>query len=226
MPGTARPIYRRPSAVRPRRRRRVVPAATPGAAPPTSGPLLPHGELTMQKDTAGQKLTVFAYEVVGGLFRGKAGDAASITCRVSKDYGATASLGDTNPDETDPTNAAGYYEFTLAQAETNGDVLRFFPRSTTAGVTAIAVPAVVETITTLTSVPASLVASGLDSVAVESGLNLRQAMSILLAYAAGVKTGVTTTAPTVKNPAGTATRATPTVDADGNCSAVTLSPPA
>jgi hypothetical protein len=73
---------------------------------------------------------------------------------------------------------------------------------------------------------ASLGPAGVDAVTVEAGLNLRQAIAILLAYVAGVKSGVTTATPTVSNPAGTATRAQPTVDADGNCSAVTLSPPA
>jgi hypothetical protein len=73
---------------------------------------------------------------------------------------------------------------------------------------------------------ASLGPAGVDAVTVEAGLNLRQAIAILLAYVAGVKSGVTTATPTVSNPAGTATRAAPTVDADGNCSAVTLTPPA
>lgn len=80
-------------------------------------------------------------------------------------------------------------------------------------------PAAVGSAMTLTS-------AGVDAVTVETGINLRQAVSILLAYEAGVKTDVTTATPTIANPAGTATRALPTVDADGNCSANTLSPPA
>jgi hypothetical protein len=178
----------------------------------------------MLKNTAGQKLYVLAYDATTGL--PKVGDAANLSARVAKDHAAAAALADTAATELDATNQKGWYVFDLAQAETNADHLRFAAQSVTANIVCLCFPTVDEPYSVATSVPAVLTSAGLDAVAVESGLNLRQAVSILLAYTAGVKTNVTTTGPTVKNPAGDATRATPTVDADGNCSANTLSPPA
>jgi hypothetical protein len=72
----------------------------------------------------------------------------------------------------------------------------------------------------------SLTAAGMDSVAVESGLNARQALSIIAASAAGTLNGAATTTVTIDG-AGVATdRIVATVDADGNRTAVTLTPPA
>ena len=73
----------------------------------------------------------------------------------------------------------------------------------------------------------SLAAAGLDSVVVETGLNARQALSILSSSGAGVLAGAATTTVTIAAAGVAATnRITATVDSSGNRSAVTLSPPA
>lgn len=88
--------------------------------------------MSYRKNTAGQKFNVLAINASTGL--PITGDAANITAKISKDFGAFASLADTNPTELDATNAAGVYVFDLSQAETNGDVLTVMPSSTTSNV--------------------------------------------------------------------------------------------
>lgn len=87
----------------------------------------------MQKNVAGQKVRVFAFN------RSTAapvlGDAANITCKVSKDNLAATALADTNPTETED----GYYLFDLTQSETNADTLDFYPESSTASVQVVTV---------------------------------------------------------------------------------------
>jgi hypothetical protein len=70
-----------------------------------------------------------------------------------------------------------------------------------------------------------LASDGLDSVVVESGVNARQAISVIAASAAGVLSGAATTAVAVKGANSATTRIAATVDADGNRSAVTLTLP-
>ena len=98
----------------------------------------------MKKNTAGQKLTVFAFDATTGL--PKTGDAANLTAYVSKDSGSLTTLADTSASEVSSSNAAGYYRFDLAQAETNADKLEFTAKSSTADVVVVAVPAVVDTV--------------------------------------------------------------------------------
>jgi hypothetical protein len=72
-----------------------------------------------------------------------------------------------------------------------------------------------------------LAADGLDAVIIETGLNARQSLAINSAAAAGVLAGAATTTVTIAAAGVPATnRITATVDASGNRSAVTLSPPA
>jgi hypothetical protein len=97
------------------------------------------------KNTAGQKLMVFAFTTADNT--PKTGDAANITAYVDKDYGGVNVLGDTSATEKDSTNAKGYYLFDLTQAETNAEVLQFSAKSATSGVMVIAVPATVFTTT-------------------------------------------------------------------------------
>lgn len=76
------------------------------------------------------KLYVFAYDQINDT--GKTGDAAQITCTVDIDgAGSLAALADTNPAEV----GTGWYVFDIAAAENNGDVLAFFPTSSTTSVT-------------------------------------------------------------------------------------------
>ncbi len=97
----------------------------------------------MQRNVAGQKVVVFAFDATTNL--PVSGDAANITASVSKDYGTVTDLADTSAAEMDPTKATGYYLFDLAQAETDGDTLLFSARSLTANVVVIGVPATVFT---------------------------------------------------------------------------------
>lgn len=109
----------------------------------------------MFKNTASQKLTVFAFDSTTNL--PKTGDAANLTAYVSINDGTVTVLGDTSATEADSTNAKGYYTFDLAQAETNGDKLLFSAKSSTANIVVMAMPAVVYT------VPANFTAASIDS---------------------------------------------------------------
>lgn len=66
----------------------------------------------------------------------------------------------------------------------------------------------------------------LDSIQVESGLNARQALSIITASCGGVLDGATTNTITIKGGGVATTRIIATVTADGDRTAVVLSPPA
>lgn len=89
----------------------------------------------MDKNTAGQKWRVFAFNVTTN--EPVTGDAANITAKLSKDYGAATAVADTNPIETED----GYYLFDLTKAETSADDLAIYPESSTADVQVIGVPA-------------------------------------------------------------------------------------
>jgi len=86
----------------------------------------------MFKNVASQKLTVLVIDTTSNV--PKTGDAANLTCYVSKDDGAVTVLGDTSATELDATNAPGLYSFDLTQAETNADKLLFSGKSSTSGV--------------------------------------------------------------------------------------------
>ena len=88
----------------------------------------------MFKNTAGQSYRVFAFnrttsEPVTGI-------AATITAKLSKDYGSLAASSDVNPTETED----GYYLFSLTQAETNCDDLAIYPESSQSNVSVIGCP--------------------------------------------------------------------------------------
>ncbi len=76
------------------------------------------------------------------------------------------------------------------------------------------------------TVDATLVSTGLDDVVIESGLNARQALSIIAAADAGLISGQETLAPVIKGAGVSTTRITAVTDSDGNRTSVTLSPPA
>jgi hypothetical protein len=71
-----------------------------------------------------------------------------------------------------------------------------------------------------------LTAAGMDNVVVESGLNARQAMSIIASASGGVLSGAGTTTITIDGAGVVTQRIVATVDTNGNRSAVTLHPPA
>jgi hypothetical protein len=70
-----------------------------------------------------------------------------------------------------------------------------------------------------------LAAGGLDSIAVESGINSRQALSLILAASAGTITGAGTGTILIRGANTTTTRITANTDNAGNRSSVTLSLP-
>ncbi len=107
----------------------------------------------MFKNTASQKLAIFAFDATTGL--PKTGDAANITAYVSKDWGSVTVLGDTSATEMDATNAKGMYLFDLTQAETNADTLIFTAKSSTANIALV--PQIISTL------PANFTKTGIDS---------------------------------------------------------------
>jgi hypothetical protein len=98
----------------------------------------------MIKNTAGQKYRVFAFDATTGL--PKTGDAANITCAISKDFGAFADLADTSATEEDSTKAKGYYLFDAAQTETNADDIGVTGRSSTSNIVVVGAPARIVTV--------------------------------------------------------------------------------
>ncbi len=96
----------------------------------------------MYKNVA-TKLIVFAWDATTGL--PKTGDASNITSYVDIDFAGVNQLADTSASEIDSTNAKGYYQFDVAQGETNGNALLFTSRSTTTNIVVVAVPAMVFT---------------------------------------------------------------------------------
>jgi hypothetical protein len=78
------------------------------------------------------KVIVTAYDYTTGAY--KTGDAANITCYLSKDGAAPASLADTSASELDSTNFKGQYVFDVSATEANADDLVFSGKSATANV--------------------------------------------------------------------------------------------
>ncbi len=72
----------------------------------------------------------------------------------------------------------------------------------------------------------SLASAGLDAIVIETGINARQAISIIAAANAGLASGNDTNSPVFKGINTNTTRITATTTAAGNRTAVTLSPPA
>lgn len=92
----------------------------------------------MQKNVAGQKWIVFAFDADGDP---KTGDADQITANLRIDGGDANAVDDTNPTELED----GYYVFDLSQAETNGNMILICPASSTSGIQVVGVPGVVFT---------------------------------------------------------------------------------
>ena len=86
----------------------------------------------MYKNTAAQKIIVYAYDTVAEA--PKTGDAANITAYLSKEGASGVVTNDTNPTELDATNMKGLYVFNTTQAETNADLVALFATSATANI--------------------------------------------------------------------------------------------
>lgn len=149
----------------------------------------------MFKNTAGQKLTVFAYDSTTNA--PKSGDAANITAYRDLDDGGVTVLADTSATEKDATNAKGYYIFDLAQGETNGDKILYSAKSATANVVVLAVPSVIYTVPP--AFTGLLIASGIVSADVVKLNAVAQSAINLERLAAGMFVGSVTGAATVNS---------------------------
>ena len=65
----------------------------------------------------------------------------------------------------------------------------------------------------------------MDGITIESGINLRQSLSPILAACAGVLSGAGTGTVIIKNPGGSTTRITATTDASGDRTVIVLNLP-
>ena len=117
----------------------------------------------MQKNVAGQKIRVFAFDTTDN--SAVTGDADNITIKVSNDWAALVALTDVNPTEVED----GYYVFDVTQAESNYDNIDVYPESSTANVQVIGTPATIVTTAAGATVKTgySLASTGLDSVLME-----------------------------------------------------------
>ena len=88
----------------------------------------------MQKNTAGQKWVVYAWDTTGP--SPKTGDASNITANLRIDGGAANPVDDTNPTELED----GYYVFDITQVESNGDLILIAPASATGNIQVRGVP--------------------------------------------------------------------------------------
>jgi len=151
-------------------------------------------------------------------------------------YNVVAELASTlrNGDDTPAASAGDPWSVLIPgayPAGTAGAILgqnldtRVSTRSTYAGgvVAGVALPVTVGTITDKTGY--ILAASGLDAIPVEAGVNVRQALSPILAASAGVVAGAGTGVVVIKGGNAPITRITATTDNAGNRSSVTLTLP-
>lgn len=116
------------------------------------------GVLGMQKNVAGQKWVVFAFNRTTNV--ALTGDAANITANLRIDGGAANAIDDVNPTELED----GFYVFDITQAESNGDSIVIAPVSSTANIQVIGTPMALWT--TPEGFPDELIPSGSGSVTV------------------------------------------------------------
>jgi|GEM_PF-6470371 len=95
--------------------------------------------MAMQKNVASQKWTVFAFNTTTNA--PYTSGAATITGTIYVD-GTPNEIDDTNPTEL----GSGYYQFDIAQAETNGNNLTIVSTSSTSNIVVIGKPAVYNTV--------------------------------------------------------------------------------
>jgi hypothetical protein len=199
----------------------------------------------LYKNFASQKLVVYAVNAVNGL--GVSGIAGTITAQISKDSGAFVNTNDVNPTEISGSSP-GFYAFDLTQAETNADTVILSSASTTPNV--VFDPIISSTSSSLPDVNvlqingsatassnASAFFSNAGFAATNSsigtisntgieGYTLNQAMKLILSFVGGTAAGATATSGviTFKSAGGSSDRLVMTVDANGNRTAVTLTP--
>lgn len=163
------------------------------------------------KNTASQGVYLLAWDTV--LNQGKTGDASNITGLYSLDGGSNSgnSFSTTHPTEV----GNGLYWQPLAQSETNATKMAYEWTSTTSG---ILIDPVLE------GTQLDLNATAFASILAETGIDIRQAISLILAAECGKLSGAGTTTITIKNANGSTTRILATVDSSSNRTAITLTP--
>lgn len=85
----------------------------------------------MYKNTAGQSVTLLVIDTLTN--KPKTGDASNLTFYYKADNGSVTALS-ASPTEDSATNAKGLYTATLLQAETNGNVIIYSGKSSTADI--------------------------------------------------------------------------------------------
>ncbi len=91
----------------------------------------------MYKNTAGQSVTLLVIDTLTN--KPKTGDASNLTFYYKADNGSVTALS-ASPTEDSATNAKGLYTATLLQAETNGNVIIYSGKSSTADVEVVPLP--------------------------------------------------------------------------------------
>lgn len=138
---------------------------------------------TVYKNTASQKLAVYAYNSATGA--PVSGDAANITGLISKDGGEAAATNDVNPAPSPTMAQAGVYYFDLTQAETNADLVVVSASSTTENVRID--PVIIEAITAATSSALATAQADLDVLTGSDGATLATAQAKYAPAKAGDK---------------------------------------
>ena len=123
----------------------------------------------MFKNVASQKIALYSFNTTTGA--PVTGDAANMTPYVSINYGTVTVLGTTTATEMDSTNAKGWYSFTLAQAETNGDTLLFTAKSSTSNVSVVG-----QLVTTLPPNFSALAVNSSGAVGIQSRIKINTAL--------------------------------------------------
>ncbi len=133
------------------------------------------------------------------------GDVGGLVTSTNSGYGIDATLS--------PATLASYFLTDSGELYANA-------------VTGSVVKEIATNATTTDKTGYSLAADGLDAVVVEAGLNARQALSLGTAALVGVLSGAATTSVTILGAGVGTTRVVATVTANGDRTAVSLSPPA
>ena len=191
----------------------------------------------LAKNTSGQGLYLYAVDTGASPVAGKTGDASNITGHYSLDGAAAGTFGTAHPTEI----GGGVYWQPLAQAETNGDQAAYYWASSTSGV-------VIDPVFESTGPPSfnsltidgsghvtsgtvsdktgyALSSSGVASILPETGIDLRQAIGLILAMCAGKCSGLPSSPVTFRNANDTANRVVIGFDSNNNRTSVTLTLP-
>ncbi len=201
----------------------TVTSNTSAHGPVTTGTAT--GTITWTDSTTGATETEVVAEIVNVLSIGE-GFATGLSTVGYAVYDASGTLLSawTTDGVTERGTSSGDYGAVIPLAQDGEDYeIRW---SQTSGTTPPFVHDVRTATAATSSGPVTLAAAGVDAVTIETGINLRQAVSLALAALVGKGSGLNANAPVYKGAGTNTTRIAATTDANGNRSAVTLTPPA